>query len=171
MQATRPHLCEKRQVSRLRLAGRPGRVDIPRMHRRRIIVATSLLALILVALTARRAQPETRLAPIIVSDTASASDEAQLVGDGVISTRDYEQNSSFSADGRTIYFSKRTIWPTYASVLCESHLVGDRWSEPTVLPFSGSDYDSDPFLTADGKRLYFASRRAVDGRAHRDRDI
>jgi WD40-like Beta Propeller Repeat len=141
------------------------------MQPRQVIVAIALLALALVALTARRAQPESRLDPIIVSDTASAGDGAQLLGDGVISTRDYEQNSSFSADGRTIYFSKRTIWPTYASVLCESHLDGDRWSEPTVLPFSGRGYDSDPFLTADGKRLYFASRRPVDGRAHRDRDI
>jgi Tol biopolymer transport system component len=141
------------------------------MQLRQLLTATALLALALVALSARRAQPETRLDPIIVSDTASASDGAQIVGDGVISTRDYEQNSSFSSDGRTIYFSKRTIWPTYASVLCESHLDGERWSVPTVLPFSGRDYDSDPFLAADGKRLYFASRRPVDGRVHRDRDI
>ena len=96
---------------------------------------------------------------------------ATLVGDGVISTRDYEQNSSFTADGRTLYFTKRSLWPAYASVLCESHLVNGRWSEPTVLPFSGRDYDSDPFVTADGSRLYFASRRPVDGHEHRDRDI
>ena len=96
---------------------------------------------------------------------------ASLVGDGVISTRDYEQNSSFTADGRTIYFTKRTLWPAYASVLCEAHLMNGRWSEPTVLPFSGREYDSDPFVTADGSRLYFASRRPVEGREHRDRDI
>jgi len=89
----------------------------------------------------------------------------------VISTRDYEQNSSFTADGRELFFTKRTIWPAYASVICETHLVGGRWSRPSVLPFSGDDFDGDPFITPDGNRLYFASRRSIDGRTHRDRDI
>ena len=130
-----------------------------RMKRLSPVAGSFVLSLILVALAAKGA----------VSATPRGS--ASLVGDGVISTRDYEQNSSFTADGHTLYFTKRTLWPAYASVLCESHWVNGRWSEPTVLPFSGRDYDSDPFVTADGSRLYFASRRPVDGHEHRDRDI
>jgi Tol biopolymer transport system component len=129
------------------------------MKRRRAVASSATLALILVAVVAN----------VAVSRVPPGS--ATLVGDGVISTRDYEQNSSFTSDGRTLYFTKRSLWPAYESVLCESHLVNGRWSEPTVLPFSGSDYDSDPFVTADGSRLYFASRRPVDGHEHRDRDI
>jgi hypothetical protein len=129
------------------------------MKRARAYLNSSLAALVLAVPGARRAAAR------------PSPNSARIVGDGVISTRDYEQNSSFSSDGRTVYFTKRTIWPTYASVLCESHLVNGKWSEPTVLPFSGTGYDGDPFLTQDGKRLYFASRRSVDGRAHRDRDL
>lgn len=121
--------------------------------------SSAALALLFVTLPAR------------LVHSATPPGKASLVGDGVISTRDYEQNSSFTADGRTLYFTKRTLWPAYASVLCEAHLVNGRWSEPTVLPFSGRDYDSDPFVTRDGSRLYFASRRAVNGHEHRDRDI
>lgn len=129
------------------------------IKRRSAVVCSSVLAFLLVALAARAA----------ISAVPPGS--ASIVGDGVISTRDYEQNSSFTADGRTVYFTKRTLWPAYASVLCESHSTNGRWSEPTVLPFSGRDYDSDPFVSADGSRLYFASRRSADGHEHRDRDI
>lgn len=141
------------------------------MHSRHLLAASAVLAIALLGSSARRARPESRLPKVVVRDSATAPAAAQIVGAGVVSTRDYEQNSSFSADERTIYFTKRTIWPTYASVLCESHREATGWSEPTVLPFSGEYYDSDPFLTADGKRLYFASRRPVNGRAHADRDI
>jgi hypothetical protein len=127
--------------------------------RRSAVSSSCALALILTALNAN------------VAYSSAPPPVATLVGDGVISTRDYEQNSSFTSDGRTLYFTKRTLWPAYASVLCESHLVNGQWSEPTVLPFSGHDYDSDPFVTPDGSRLYFASRRPVDGHAHHDRDI
>ena len=79
----------------------------------------------------------------VIAFSASAASamppgKATLRGNGVVSTRDYEQDSSFTADGRTLYFTKRTLWPAYASVLCESHLVNGHWSEPTVLPFSGA---------------------------------
>lgn len=131
----------------------------PTGKRPAVAACSATLAILFVALAAGLAH------------SAVPPGKASLVGDGVISTRDYEQNSSFSADGRTLYFTKRTLWPAYASVLCESHQVNGRWSEPTVLPFSGRDYDSDPFVTADGSRLYFASKRPVDGREHRDRDI
>ena len=45
------------------------------------------------------------------------------------------------------------------------------WSTPVVAPFSGTFVDADPFLTRDGKRLYFASKRTVDGRSKGDFDL
>jgi Tol biopolymer transport system component len=36
------------------------------------------------------------------------------------------------------------------------------WSEPQVAPFSGQYSDADPFITADGKRMFFISRRPVN---------
>lgn len=81
---------------------------------------------------------------------------------GVISTRDYERDGTFSPDGKTFYFTKRTIWP-YFSAICVSHFQNDRWTEPEVASFSGQYADGMPFMSVDGSRLYFASRRPMNG--------
>ncbi|HTE46880.1 MAG TPA: hypothetical protein VK636_16655 [Gemmatimonadaceae bacterium] len=80
----------------------------------------------------------------------------------VISTRDYERDGTFTPDGKTFYFTKRTIWP-YFSAICVSHLRDGRWTEPVVAPFSGQFGDLTPFVSIDGAHLYFASRRPVNG--------
>jgi len=85
----------------------------------------------------------------------------QLFAPGVISTRDYERDGAFSPDGQTFFFTKRTLWP-YFSVICLSHLVNDRWSEPEIAPFSGRYPDATPTISPDGNTLYFASRRPDD---------
>jgi WD40-like Beta Propeller Repeat len=83
---------------------------------------------------------------------------AELFAPGVISTRDYERDGAFSPDGKTFYFTKRTMW-SYFSAICVSHWRDGRWSEPEVASFSGQYADLTPFVTADGAHLYFASRR------------
>ncbi|MEO8451527.1 MAG: hypothetical protein ABI647_17165 [Gemmatimonadota bacterium] len=89
---------------------------------------------------------------------------------GIISTRDYERDGTFTPDGRSFYFTKRTIWP-YFSAICVSHLRGGRWSEPAVAPFSGRYSDATPSVSPDGAHLYFASRRPVDESPKRDYDL
>ena len=88
--------------------------------------------------------------------------DAQLFAPGVISTRDYERDGTFSPDGKTFYFTKRTIWP-YFSAICVSHFRNGRWTEPDVASFSGQYADGMPFISVDGLRLYFASRRPING--------
>ena len=80
----------------------------------------------------------------------------------VISTRDYERDGTFSPDGKTFYFTKRTIWP-YFSVVCVSHFRNGRWTGPDVASFSGQYADGMPFVSVDGSHLYFASRRPLNG--------
>ena len=94
----------------------------------------------------------------------------QMFAPGVVSTRDYERDGSFSPDGRTFYFSKRTIWP-YFSAICVTHLEDGHWTTPEVASFSGEWSDVSPFVTADGRALYFASRRPVNGQPHGDFDL
>ena len=89
------------------------------------------------------------------------ADRAELFAPGVISTRDYERDGTFSPDGETFYFSKRTIWP-YFSAVCVSHFRHGRWTKPEVASFSGQYPDATPFVSRDGSRLYFASRRPSD---------
>lgn len=51
--------------------------------------------------------------------------------------------------------------------------VEGRWTSPEVVPFSGRFSDADPFVSPDGRRLYFVSRRPADpaGTAEKDWDI
>jgi hypothetical protein len=87
---------------------------------------------------------------------------AVLFAPGVISTRDYERDGTFTPDGKTFYFTKRTMWP-YFSAICVTHLRSGKWSEPEVASFSGQYGDATPFVSRDGDRLYFASHRPVNG--------
>jgi Tol biopolymer transport system component len=84
-----------------------------------------------------------------------------VVAPGVISTGEYESHAAFSPDGGTIYFLKNTADFNHWTIV-SSRLQGDKWSPPEVVPFSGRYSDADPFVTADGSKLYFISTRPVD---------
>ncbi len=94
--------------------------------------------------------------------SAPAGPVVQMFAPGVISTRDYERDGTFTPDGATFYFTKRTMWP-YFSAICVSHLRNGRWTEPEVAPFSGQYADGTPFVTLDGAHLYFASHLPLNG--------
>lgn len=107
------------------------------------------------------------VAVIIAAVTAApsravASSGPELFADGVISTRDDELGLVLAPDGRTAYFVKRS--PTTntppRSVICMSHLMNGRWSEPEVAPFSGMANDFGVTVSADGRRIIFTSDRS-----------
>ena len=77
---------------------------------------------------------------------------------GVVSTPFEEVAATFTPDGKTVYFAQGTI----AMEVCFSKLSGDKWAKPHVASFSGRWGDWDPFLSPDGKRLYFVSNRPLD---------
>jgi Tol biopolymer transport system component len=94
-----------------------------------------------------------------------------LYGEGTISTPDEEMNAAFAPDGKTIYFTKLHTGQRLG-VIVESHFAGGRWSAPEVAPFSGQYTDYDPFVTADGTKLFFDSNRPLTGTGPRkDFDI
>jgi len=92
--------------------------------------------------------------------------EPELFGEGVLSTQADELGAAFMPDGRTVYFTLRSPTTTTPalSTICVSRLVGNRWSEPEVAPFSGRFNDSSPTISPDGKRLFFASDRPAPGK-------
>lgn len=96
--------------------------------------------------------------------------EPTLFGEGVVSTGKYESHPAFSPDGRTLYFVRSTPEFTDWTIYVSNHSDG-RWSEPKVAPFSGKHRDADPFITADGRQLYFISDRPVDDKPKEDMDI
>jgi Tol biopolymer transport system component len=89
---------------------------------------------------------------------------------GVISAGDFDSHPAFMPDGNTVYFVRSAPNFRFWSILV-SHYAHGKWSEPEVAPFSGQYSDADPFITRDGKRFFFISKRPVDGRVRGDTDI
>ncbi|MDP9080992.1 MAG: hypothetical protein M3O71_26545 [Bacteroidota bacterium] len=90
--------------------------------------------------------------PPNIIDTAS---RPKVFAEGVVSTPFSEWATSFSPDGNTVYFSRGAIYWT----VCYSKLVDGKWSRPVVAAFSGKYNDTDPFVSPDGKRMFFISNR------------
>jgi Tol biopolymer transport system component len=112
-----------------------------------------------------------RLLALLLAASPTTQAEPELFEPGVISTGEFETHPCFTPDGKTLYFLRSkpnfTGWTIY-----ESHRGNDgRWSEPRVAPFSGKHADADPFITADGSRMYFISSRPIDGAERGDMNI
>jgi Tol biopolymer transport system component len=82
----------------------------------------------------------------------------KLFGEGVISTPFREWTTTFTPDGKTVYFSQGAS--RYAIVYSENQ--NGHWQKPKLASFSGLWYDTDPFISLDGQRLYFCSNRPAD---------
>jgi outer membrane protein OmpA-like peptidoglycan-associated protein/tetratricopeptide (TPR) repeat protein len=83
----------------------------------------------------------------------------------IINTKKHESSATFSADGKTIYFNRGSDKrvkigdETVAMIkIYKAEFVDGKWANVTMLPFSSDTYSVEhPFLTKDGKKLYFAS--------------
>ncbi|MDG4859532.1 hypothetical protein P8605_15445 [Streptomyces sp. T-3] len=99
---------------------------------------------------------------------APTGDGAELFAPGTVSSADrHEWRITFTADGRTAYFSRSSgLFPHESFTILVTHKGPDgSWSQPRTAPFSGTYPDIDPVVSPDGRRLFFASTRpAADGR-------
>ena len=87
-----------------------------------------------------------------IVDTAA---RPKVFAAGVVSSPYSEWATSFAPDGNTVYFSRGAIYWT----ICYSKLVDGKWGRPVVAAFSGKYNDTDPFVSPDGKRMFFISNR------------
>jgi Tol biopolymer transport system component len=87
--------------------------------------------------------------------------EPTVFAPNIISTGDYEVCPEFSPDGKTFYFVKSTPDANFWTIVF-SEFANGGWSAPAIVPFSGQYSDADEFITADGKRMFFISRRPVN---------
>jgi hypothetical protein len=84
----------------------------------------------------------------------------------VLSDDQWQWRISFTPDERFAYFSVSEGWfprTRQASIMRARRDSDGGWHAPELAPFSGRHSDMDPFITPDGKRLYFSSSRPVDG--------
>jgi hypothetical protein len=105
-----------------------------------------------------------------VSPTIQLSDSPKVFGKGIISNGDFVFKPSFTPDGKTVFFSKATTNFGYIAIFFSTR-KGDEWSEPRAVNFTGVYRDADPFISADGKYLYFTSDRPVNGKSFKDFDF
>ncbi len=102
-------------------------------------------------------------APLIYSKTSSQSlPQAKLFAEGLINTNADEYGPAFTPDGKTLYFTRR-VNRRDSEFIYVSRLENGKWSAPELAPFSGKYFDKEPFVSPDGKRIFFASLRPVDG--------
>ena len=91
-----------------------------------------------------------------------ASDEPlrtpRLFGEGLINTAADEYGPAFSPDGSTLYFTRR-VNRRDSEFIVFSRFINNRWTEPRTADFSGQFFDKEPFVSPDGRRLFFASKR------------
>jgi hypothetical protein len=118
-----------------------------------ITVRTPVLAALVITLSVRSTEPE-------------------LFAPGTISTADNELNSSFTPDGRTVYFTRKAGDGRFAVILVSHASSNGQWSTPEVASFTGRYADYDPFVSPDGSQLFFISYRPRTGQEPRkDLDI
>jgi len=101
--------------------------------------------------------------------SAFVNSEGQLVKvepfSDVINTKKHESNATFSTDLNTMYFNRtgekqiKVGEEKVAMVkIYKAELVNGKWANVTMVPFSSDTYCvQHPFLTKDGKKLYFSS--------------
>lgn len=148
---TPPARCERNEETK----GRPLR--IPSIDRKRALLAalTGLMAVAADApLSAAPPQDPALFLP------GRGSRELLLAG------------ATFSPDERSVYFTRYSAFTVEAvKTILVSHRSGDEWSDPVPVSFSGRWSDTTPFVSPDGRRLYFASNRPVKGETKEDFDI
>lgn len=82
----------------------------------------------------------------------------EVFAPGIISTRSTEFGIAFSPSGDEIYFGRQSGSSPTAIYVTKN--VEGEWTEAEKLPFSGNDFDMDPFLSCDGTKLFFGSMRS-----------
>ena len=99
---------------------------------------------------------------ISIETSSQSLPQAKLFAEGLINTEADEYGPALTPDGKTLYFTRR-INRRDSEFIYVSRLENGKWSTPAPAPFSGKYFDKEPFVAPDGKRIFFASLRPVDG--------
>lgn len=97
------------------------------------------------------------------ADTPPPGLQPSLFAPGIVSTGMYERDVAMTPDGDELYFGLVAAGRTTIAV---TRQVDGAWTEPEIASFSGDPavFDFEPFITADGSKMYFLSTRAPEGR-------
>ncbi|MCW4454401.1 hypothetical protein OK348_06290 [Flavobacterium sp. MXW15] len=99
-------------------------------------------------------------ASLLFAPTASALSEYGIEGMGVVSTPANEARATISPDGGRIVWASDRDGGAGGWDLWQATQRDGRWSDPQPLPLNTGAGEFDPFFSADGRWLYFASDRS-----------
>lgn len=87
----------------------------------------------------------------------------ELFAPGIVSKGANDMSICFSPDGDEVFYF--ITGPSFKPrIILSSHLENNVWTKPNELPFfDKSRTDSRPFMTPDGRRLFFNSGRPYQG--------
>lgn len=107
---------------------------------------------------------------LLLAADAGASTPAQPWAPPAISSELFESHGAFDPTHDDFYFVRSSKAFTGWRIMV-SHCTQAGWSTPVDASFAGDGVEADPFITRDGKHLYFISTRSTDGQKHKDLDI
>ncbi|MCX7552814.1 hypothetical protein OS175_02890 [Marinicella sp. S1101] len=99
---------------------------------------------------------------LLLVSAATALAGAELVAADLISTSQGEHSPTFDATRNELVFMRRTPGQ-FNYTLYTSKLIDGAWTDPKVLPFSGTYRDGGASFSPDGGTLLFDSKRPVVG--------
>lgn len=99
-------------------------------------------------------------------DLKYQSHELEIFASGYISTSLYERDIAISPDGNKIIYTL-SDYKQSRRCLVMIKKNGNKWGNKEILSFSGQYSDIEPFFSADGNKLYFASNRPVSADTNR----
>lgn len=94
-----------------------------------------------------------------------------LLAEGFVSTSMNERDFALTPDGTEIYYSISTPQSGFQTIVFSRKDKKGKWSKPEVVSFAGKFSDLEPAISADGKKLYFASNRPLQGNQPKDFDL
>lgn len=97
--------------------------------------------------------------------------QLSIFGEGLISTAINERDFALSPDGQEIYFTITSPRSDFQTIVFCKQLKSGEWTKPEIVSFAGMFSDLEPAFSADGKTLYFASNRPLNGTEPKDFDI
>lgn len=110
-------------------------------------------------------EPFQKLYSVSLSNDGPGTDILKFAKE--LDTKSHETSTAFSKDGKTVYFTRNNFKNGNFSrdrdgisrlKILRAVWEDGKWGQVTELPFNGEDYSvAHPSLSADGKKLYFAS--------------
>ena len=91
----------------------------------------------------------------------------EIFAPGIISRTDTQEFAgTFSPDGKEFFFTRRPIYEDFElQRIWYTKIENDKWTEPALAPFTYDCFESEPYISPDGMRLYFGSRRPLPGKS------